>query len=354
MTEPTLVSVVTPCHNAEAFIGQTIESVLAQSHRPIEHVIVDDGSADGSWAVIEGYAERHRTRVRTERLPAAGGASHARNHGAGLARGEFLMFLDADDLLSADAIAALLAALRDGEHSDSIAHAPWRRLVRDRRGAWRERPSGLPRPRSDPDTALREWLEGRAWVPPCAVLWPRPVFDRIGGWDEELTIDDDGELMRRALSRGVPLTAAGGGGALYRMHEPARVSLSQSAMTEEELRRTGKAVIDATAAELESQGRLAEFAPALGTAYQQLALTALQQGHRGLAGECQALGDRLGGRADVSRTTVGRALVRMVGLERKERLVQWLAGKGIASTGRRITMRRREMHAGRGPGEPGP
>jgi glycosyltransferase involved in cell wall biosynthesis len=354
MTEGPLVSVVTPCHDAEAFIGPTIESVLAQSHHPIEHLVVDDGSSDESWAVIQGYAARHPARVRGERLPAAGGASHARNHGAALADGEFVMFLDADDLLAADAIAALLAALRDGDHSDAIAHAPWRRLVRDRHGTWRERPAGLPRPREDPDTALREWLEGRAWVPPCAVLWPRPVFDRIGGWNEQLTIDDDGELMRRALSRGVSLAAAGGGGALYRMHEPARVSLSQSAMTEEELRRTSKAVIDATAAELERQGRMDEFAPALGTAYQQLALTALQQGHPGLADECRALGERLGGRADVSRTALGRALVRLVGLERKERLVQWLAAKGIASAGRRTTMRRREMHAGRGPGEPGP
>lgn len=354
MTGHSLVSVVTPCHDAEAFIGQTIESVLAQSHPAVEHVIVDDASTDGSPGVIQRHADRHPDRIRVERLTASRGASHARNHGAALARGEFVMFLDADDLLAPDAIAALLAALRDRGQSDAIAHAPWRRLVRDRRGAWRDRPSGIQRPRSDPDTALREWLEGQAWVPPCAVLWPRPVFDRVGGWDEDLTIDDDGELMRRALSRGVPLSAAGGGGSLYRMHEPARVSLSQSAMTEEELRRTGKAVIDATAAELERQGRLAEFAPALGTAYQLLALTALQQGHPDLAEECQALGARLGGRADVSRTALGRALVRIVGLERKERLVQWLAGKGIASTGRRTAIRRREMHADRRPGEPSP
>jgi hypothetical protein len=258
------------------------------------------------------------------------------------------MFLDADDLLAPDALAALLAAL--GEHPSAIAHAPWRRLVGDPDGGWRERPAGVRRPSSDPDTALRDWLEGGAWVPPCAVLWPRPVFDRSGGWNENFTVDDDGELMRRVLARGVPLIAAGGGGALYRTHGPARVPLSQSAVTDEQLRQT-KAVVDDLADELGRQGRLAAFAPAVGTAYQRVALAALQEGHPELAAECRELAARLGGRPDASRTALGRALARIVGVERKERLARWLARRGIASGSRRTMMRRRELHARRRPEE---
>lgn len=344
MTDQSLVSVITPCWNAEAFIGATIESVLAQSHHPIEHLIVDDASSDGSRTIAQSYAERYPERLRVEPVAETRGASHARNRGAAVARGSYLMFLDADDLLAPDAIASLLAAVR--EHPDAIAHAPWRRLVRDRHGAWRDHASEVARPSSDPDVALRHWLEGRAWVPPCAVLWPRPAFDRSGGWNEDFTVDDDGELMRRMLSRRVPLVAAGGGGARYRTHEPARVSLSQSAATEEQLRAQRKAVIDRLAAELDRQGRLADFAPAVGTAYQLVALAALQEGHRDLARECQALGARLGGRTDVSRTALGRAVARMIGLERKERLVQWLARRGFASAGRRTSVRRRGLRAG--------
>jgi hypothetical protein len=262
------------------------------------------------------------------------------------------MFLDSDDLLARDALAALVVAQR--ERPDAIAHAPWRRLILDRHGVWRERSAGVQRPSSDPDEALRGWLEGRAWVPPCAVLWPRQVFAREGGWAEDVTIDDDGELMRRVLSHGVPLVSARGGGAFYRAHGPARVSLSQSAVSEDQLRSTSKAVIDRIAAELERQGRLAEFGPAVGTAYQRVALAALQEGHPALAQECQALSARLGGREDVSRTALGRALVRIVGLERKERLVQWLAQKGIASAGRRTSRRRREAHASQRSGERSP
>jgi O-antigen biosynthesis protein len=265
MTDPLLVSVVTPCHNAEAFIGDTIESVLAQTYHPVEHVIVDDGSSDGSWAVIERLATLHPERLHVGRMPVTRGASHARNRGASRTRGQFLMFLDADDLLAPDALAALVAALR--EQPDAIAHAPWRRLVRDRQGGWADRPADVRRPSPNPDTALWDWLEGSAWVPPCAVLWPRPVFERSGGWNERFTVDDDGELMRRVLARGVALVPAGGGGALYRAHGPARVPLSQSAVTDEQLRKA-KAVIDDLAAELERQGRLAAFAPAVGTAYQ--------------------------------------------------------------------------------------
>ena len=344
MTDQPLVSVVTPCHNAEAFIGETIESVLAQTHRPVEHVIVDDGSSDGSWSAIERFAKLHPQELRAEREPVSRGASRARNRGAEIARGEFLMFLDADDLLSPDALGGLVAAL--GVHPDAVAYVRWRRLSPGRRGTWRVRPAAVARPGSDPDAALRDWLAGRAWVPPCAVLWPRAVFERTGGWSAELTVDDDGELMMRAFARGVPLAPATRGMALYRMPGSARVSLSRSAMTEERLRTSRKAVIDRVAVELERQGRLAEFAPAVGTGYHLVALAALQEGHPELAAECQTLGAGLGGEPHVSRTASGRALTRVIGYQRKERLVQWLARRGIASGERRQSMRRRELHAG--------
>jgi hypothetical protein len=117
-------------------------------------------------------------------------------------------------------------------------------------------------------------------------------------------------------------------------------------MTEDRLRSSSKAVIDRVALELERQDRLAEFAPAVGTGYHRVALAALQEGHPELAAECQALGARLGGETNVSRTALGRGLTRLIGFERKERLVQWLARRGIASGERRQSLRRRELHAG--------
>ena len=111
MTQPTgepLVTVITPCCNAAPFVAETIESVLAQSYPHIEHIVIDDGSVDASWEVIQKYVPRV-TAVRLERNR---GGSYARNRGAERARGEFLMFLDADDLIAPDTIGALVKAAR--------------------------------------------------------------------------------------------------------------------------------------------------------------------------------------------------------------------------------------------------
>ncbi|HEX8831539.1 MAG TPA: glycosyltransferase family 2 protein, partial [Longimicrobium sp.] len=64
----TLVSVVIPCHNAAEFVAETMESALAQSYQPLELVVVDDASTDGSWAVIEEVAARNPGRVTALRL----------------------------------------------------------------------------------------------------------------------------------------------------------------------------------------------------------------------------------------------------------------------------------------------
>src|SRR5512147_2698925 len=112
---PDLVSVITPCYNAAPFVGEAIAAVQAQTYAPVEHLIIDDGSTDGSWAVLQAEVERvaQGAGIRAVRLAQNRGASHARNVGVGLARGAYLLFLDADDLLAPDTVAALVAAVRD-------------------------------------------------------------------------------------------------------------------------------------------------------------------------------------------------------------------------------------------------
>lgn len=87
------VSVVIPAYNAERFLAEAIESVLAQEYEPIEIIVVDDGSTDGTAAVAQGYAHA----VTCVRQP-NGGIGAARNRGVEAASGELLAFLDADDL----------------------------------------------------------------------------------------------------------------------------------------------------------------------------------------------------------------------------------------------------------------
>ncbi len=87
------ISVVVPAYNAERSIGETIESILNQTMPPTEVIVIDDGSLDGTAGVVRGFG----TRVKYERQENAG-ASAARNRGIALAKGEYLAFLDADDL----------------------------------------------------------------------------------------------------------------------------------------------------------------------------------------------------------------------------------------------------------------
>ena len=89
-----LVSVVIPAFNAEPFLAEAIESVLAQTYAPYELVVVDDGSTDRSAEIAAGYEG-----VRLIRNSESRGAAAARNRGAKAARGEILAFVDADDLL---------------------------------------------------------------------------------------------------------------------------------------------------------------------------------------------------------------------------------------------------------------
>lgn len=94
---PGLVSVITPVYNAGSVIGATLESIFKQTYSDIEIVLVDDCSSDNSEEVIKGYMETHPNIVYFKQ-PTNQGAGAARNKALELARGQYVAFLDADDL----------------------------------------------------------------------------------------------------------------------------------------------------------------------------------------------------------------------------------------------------------------
>ncbi|MGB0383493.1 MAG: glycosyltransferase family 2 protein [Ardenticatenaceae bacterium] len=103
MNHDPLVSVIIPVYNGEAYLAQAIESVRRQPYQPIELIVVDDGSTDGSAEIAKGFDE-----VRYCFQPQSGAAA-ARNQGIRLAQGTFLAFLDADDLWTNDKLSRQLA-----------------------------------------------------------------------------------------------------------------------------------------------------------------------------------------------------------------------------------------------------
>jgi CDP-glycerol glycerophosphotransferase len=137
------VTVVVPVYDVERWLPESLDSVLGQSGVDLEVVVVDDGSPDGSGAIADAYAARdHRVRVLHV---ANGGLGSARNIGAERVQGEYLGFLDSDDVLPPEALATLASKLEESGsdfvtgsivrwEADGLHEPPWmRRLHRERR-----------------------------------------------------------------------------------------------------------------------------------------------------------------------------------------------------------------------------
>ncbi len=105
------ITVIIPVYKAEKYLARSVESVLTQTYKNLEVILVDDGSPDGSGALCEDYAERD-SRVRVLHRE-NGGAAAARNAGLDAATGDYIAFVDADDHVAPDMLEKLYAALTD-------------------------------------------------------------------------------------------------------------------------------------------------------------------------------------------------------------------------------------------------
>ncbi len=110
-TTETRISVIVPVYNTEAYLPACVESLLRQTHEALELIFVDDGSTDGSAAILDAYAKQD-TRVRVIHKP-NGGVSSARNAGIGAATGDYIGFVDSDDTVEPTYCEALLRAFKD-------------------------------------------------------------------------------------------------------------------------------------------------------------------------------------------------------------------------------------------------
>jgi glycosyltransferase involved in cell wall biosynthesis len=188
-----LVSAVIPTYNYARFVGRAIDSVLAQSHAPIECIVVDDGSTDDTPGVLARYGDRIRAIRQVNR-----GLSAARNAGIGAARGEYVALLDADDVWKPAKIARQLEVLeRDpdlgavgcGLELTGETAAPRAVAVRP---FTPDLPARLRR------VAVRDfWVEGSG----SGALVPRRVFEAVGLFDEELRGAEDWDMWLRIAAR---------------------------------------------------------------------------------------------------------------------------------------------------------
>jgi len=305
------LSVIIPCYNGESYIAQTIGSLLEQSWPADQIIVVDDGSTDQSAAIARSFGSA--VHVISNRC---GGASKARNYGYRFATGEALMFLDADDVLGPQALEALMKAL---SHAPSeIAICPWHRL-REVKGTWVKRPPTC-RPRHEGEDALGAWLTGW-WHPPCSVLWSRTAFKRTGGWDQRAYVNDDGDVMMRALLFGSSLVKATNGSAYYRRLPDERASVSGARSTRKG-RDSQLYVIRKVARLLEARGQASAYREELRDAFQTIG-AACGDAYPDLRARCFHYADRYG---DARWKRQARRLVKKGGRSVKRPLAQGWRG----------------------------
>lgn len=175
-----LVSVVIPTYNGRRYIGATLDSVLAQKHRPLEILVVDDGSTDATAQVVRGYASEVRLIEQDQR-----GHPAARNTGIRAAAGEFLGFLDHDDLWSPDKLERQLACFQSDPALDLV-------FGHIQNFFTPEMPPEERRRLAVPLRPLPGLLQG-------AMLARRRSFDRVGLFDPERSVGDFLDWYGRAM-----------------------------------------------------------------------------------------------------------------------------------------------------------
>jgi glycosyltransferase involved in cell wall biosynthesis len=188
-----LVSILIPAYNAEEWIADTIRSAIGQTWPNKEIIVVDDGSKDRTAEVARSFASKQLSVVTNENQ----GAAATRNHALQLSQGDYIQWLDADDLLAADKIERQLAALHGENERRVLLSSPWA-FFSYRTSRARFIPCSLWQNLSPVEWLLRKMSEN-LHMQTATWLTSRELADAAGLWDTRLLSDDDGEYFCRVL-----------------------------------------------------------------------------------------------------------------------------------------------------------
>lgn len=193
-----LVSVIVPMYNAEHYIAETIESVLNQTWKNVELIIVDDGSTDNSVTIARKYvSDKVSVYIQSNQ-----GAPVARNVGFRYSHGDYIQYLDADDVLSPNKIKKQVEALRAAnvenavstctfyQYIDGVVQPEWENLAQVNHNY----EFGI-------DLQIDLW---RYFIPsyiPSCYLTPRYLIELVGGWNENLKKNQDGDFFAKVLEQ---------------------------------------------------------------------------------------------------------------------------------------------------------
>jgi glycosyltransferase involved in cell wall biosynthesis len=210
-----LVSILIPVYNAEKWLAATLRSAINQTWTNKEIIVVDDGSNDNSLAVARSFecsvlkvaGEPHR------------GQTATLNRALALAQGDYIQYLDADDLLAPDKVEIQVKRLV-AEQADAVATSRWARFYNDDLSTARFASHSDYRDYDCPvDWLIQAW-NGRGTMPPVAWLFSRTVVEKAGPWDERLSLNNDTEYFTRAVLASAKIAFCSDAVGYYRSGNP--------------------------------------------------------------------------------------------------------------------------------------
>ncbi len=187
MTSTPLVSVIIPVYNGTNYLAEAVASVFAQTYQNIELIVVDDGSTDGTWELVQSFVDRVRA-IRKEN----GGVATALNRGIEAAHGKYIAWLSHDDLFLPGKLERQVQALQRDANARAC-YTDFREV--DPHGATLKTVSTPSLDR----IALRRFLFGWMFISGSTMLIDRECFDRLGGFREDLRYTQDAEMWLRIL-----------------------------------------------------------------------------------------------------------------------------------------------------------
>ena len=215
-----LASVIVTVYNQEAFLAEALDSVIAQTYRPIECVVIDDGSTDGTSKVVARYGgDRQGVNFR-HICQQNQGAQAARNRGVAECRGAYIQYLDGDDLLNKEKLESQIAFLSSQAGSGcDVAYGDANFLIPANGGYQSAEEIGI----GPSDNFLVSLLTKR-FNPNFSYLCRRAAVQRNGAWDPDIAINQDYEYFLRMACRGLRFDHVPGKTGLYRKHYQTRIS----------------------------------------------------------------------------------------------------------------------------------
>ncbi len=211
------ISTVIPAHNRADLIGDTLDSILSQTRRPDEVIVVDDGSSDGTAEAVAAYGDKV-TLVRQGNF----GAGPARNNGFAKASGDIIHFMDSDDILCPDTYARQAALIEAG---NEFVYGPWLKTRFNGRSLDPEPFVMQQRPLPNPEqfSALAVSLGWVTVLQPC--MLHRSVVERAGPYRGDLKPSEDTEFLYRVARTVRRIAHATDTILLYRVHPENQVSI---------------------------------------------------------------------------------------------------------------------------------